>query len=89
MREIAILQQSPRKPPRKGYYRAMTLRRHWLRVLKVSVASVFAVVVIAYISILIAQAVSARRASKMLDALEAIRIGDPASSLKKQCRSAR
>jgi hypothetical protein len=36
-----------------------------------------------YISILIAQAVSARRASKMLDALEAIRIGDPASSLER------
>jgi hypothetical protein len=36
-----------------------------------------------YISLLIAQNVSARRASKTLDALEAIRVGDPVSSLER------
>jgi len=36
-----------------------------------------------FISMLIAQNVSARRASRELDALEAIRIGDPASSLER------
>ena len=51
--------------------------------LKFSVASLFAAVVIAYISTLIAHAVSARRVSKMLDTLEALRIGDPASSLER------
>lgn len=48
-----------------------------------SIASLFAILVMSYISTLIAQAVSARRVSKMLDALEAIRIGDPASSLER------
>jgi hypothetical protein len=50
-------------------------------VLIFSVASLFAILVISYFSILIAQPVSARRVSKMLYALEAIRIGDPALSL--------
>jgi hypothetical protein len=61
----------------------MTLRRRWLRVLIFFVAALFAIVAMSYVSTLIAQAVSARRASKMLDALEAIRIGDPASSLER------
>jgi hypothetical protein len=61
----------------------MRLQRHWLRVLVFSVVSLFAILVVSYISSLIAHAVSARRASKMLNALEAIRIGDPASSLEK------
>jgi hypothetical protein len=61
----------------------MRLRSRWLRVLIFSVASLFAILVMSYISTLIAQAVSARRVSKMLDALEAIRIGDPASSLER------
>jgi len=61
----------------------MRLRRRWLRVLIFSVALLFAILVMSYISILIAQEVSPRRASKMLDALEAIRIGDPASSLER------
>jgi len=61
----------------------MRLRSGWLRVLVFSVASLFAILVIYYISTLAAQAVSARRMSKTLDALEAIRIGDPASSLER------
>lgn len=48
-----------------------------------SVVSLFAILVISYVSTLIAHAVSARRASKVLDALEAIRLGDPASSLER------
>jgi hypothetical protein len=61
----------------------MRLRRHWLRLLIFSAASLFAILVMSYISTLIAQAVSARRVSKMLDALEAIRIGDPVSGLER------
>jgi hypothetical protein len=61
----------------------MRLRRHWLRVLILSVVSLFGILVVSYISTLIAHTVSARRVSKMLDTLEAIRIGDPASSLEK------
>jgi hypothetical protein len=61
----------------------MSVRGRWLRVLVFSIASLLAILVTSYISTLIAQAVSARRVSKMLDALEAIRIGDPASSLEK------
>jgi hypothetical protein len=59
----------------------MTLRRRWLLVLISSVISLFAILAVFYISTLIAHAASARRASKMLDDLEAIRIGDPASNL--------
>lgn len=51
--------------------------------LKFSVGSLFAILVFAYVTTLIAHAVSARRVSKMLDALEAMRIGDPASSLER------
>jgi|SRR5277367_330276 len=61
----------------------MRLRRRWLRVLILSIALLFAILVMSYISTLIAHAVSARRVSKMLDALEAIRIGDSASSLER------
>ena len=43
----------------------------------------FAILVVAYVSTLIAHAVSARQVSKTLDALEAIRIGDPVSSLER------
>jgi hypothetical protein len=57
------------------------LRRRWLRVLIFSVASLLASLLISYFSTLIAHAVSARRVSRTLDALEAIRIGDPVSSL--------
>jgi hypothetical protein len=43
----------------------------------------FAIPALSYTSILIAQAVSARRVSKTLDALEAIRVGDPTASLER------
>jgi hypothetical protein len=61
----------------------MRLRRRWLRVVISVVASSLALLVMSYISMLIAQAVSARRVSTMLDALEELRIGDPASSLER------
>jgi hypothetical protein len=61
----------------------MILRTRSVRVLTFSISSFFAILFISYISLLIAQTVSARRMSKTLDALEAIRIGDPASSLEK------
>ena len=67
----------------RAYDGAMSLPRRWLGVMIFSIASLFAIFVLSYISILIAQEVSARRASKMLDDLEAIKIGDPASTLEK------
>ena len=57
--------------------------RRWLRVMIFLIAPLFAILVLSYISTLLAQAVSARRVSKTLDALEVIRIGDPASSLER------
>ncbi len=61
----------------------MTLRDRGPRVLIVSIGSLFAIIVLLYVSTLFAQAVSARRASKMLDALEALRIGDSALTLER------
>jgi hypothetical protein len=60
--------------------------RLWVRqrrALFLLIASLSAIVIVLYASTLIAQAVSARRASAMLDALEAVRIGDPASTIER------
>lgn len=53
------------------------------RILPIAIALLIAVPLALYISTLIMQAYSARQASKMLDALEALRVGDPVSSLER------
>jgi hypothetical protein len=53
------------------------------RIFAIGIASLVAVLLALYVSTLIMQAYSARQASKMLDALEAIRVGDPASRLER------
>jgi hypothetical protein len=56
--------------------------RKW-RFFAIAIALLIAVPVALYVSTLIMQAYSARQVSKMLDALEALRVGDPASSLER------
>jgi len=54
--------------------------RKW-RIFAITIALLIAAPLALYVSTLIMQAYSARQASKMLDALEALRVGDPASRL--------
>jgi len=58
-------------------------RPHKRRIFAIGIASLIAVPLALYVSTLIMQAYSARQASKMLDALEAIRVGDPAWRLER------
>ncbi len=58
-------------------------RSHRWRIFAIAIALLIAVALVLYVSALIMQVYSARQASKMLDALEALRVGDPASSLER------
>jgi hypothetical protein len=53
------------------------------RIFAIVIAVLIAAPLALYVSTLIMQAYSARQASKMLDALEVLRVGDPASSLER------
>jgi hypothetical protein len=56
--------------------------RKW-KIFAIAIAFLIAVPLALYVSTLIMQVYSARQASKMLDALEALRVGDPVSSLER------
>ncbi|MBZ5667868.1 MAG: hypothetical protein LAO30_25180 [Acidobacteriia bacterium] len=56
--------------------------RKW-RIFAIAITLLIATPLALYVSTLIMQVYSARQASKMLDALEVLRVGDPASSLER------